>query len=73
METVADKLGLTADQRSKIRDAHAAFAQKFRSQREERKALRQQELEALSAILTPEQREKVRDYVEDQVGTTRGN
>ena len=73
METVADKLGLTADQESKIREAHAAFAPKFRSQREERKALRQQELQALSAILTPEQREKVRDYVEDQVGTTRGN
>jgi Spy/CpxP family protein refolding chaperone len=73
IETVADKLGLTTDQRSKIRDAHAAFAQKFRGQREERKALRQQELEALSAILTPEQREKVRDFVEDQVGTTRGN
>jgi Spy/CpxP family protein refolding chaperone len=67
LEAIADKLGLTDDQRAKIRDAHAAFAEKFQAQREQRKALRQEELKALGAILTNEQREKVKNFVEDHV------
>jgi Spy/CpxP family protein refolding chaperone len=71
LEAVAEKLGLTDDQRAKIREAHAAFAEKFRAQREQRKALRQEELKALGAILTAEQREKVKNFVEDHVETVK--
>jgi Spy/CpxP family protein refolding chaperone len=69
LEAVAEKLGLTDDQRAKIREAHAAFAEKFPAQREQRKALRREELKALGAILTAEQREKVKNFVEDHVET----
>jgi Spy/CpxP family protein refolding chaperone len=67
LEAIAEKLGLTDDQRTKIRDAHAAFAEKFKAQREQRMALRQEEMKALGAILTPEQREKVKNFVQDHV------
>jgi len=73
LESVADKLGLSADQRSKIRDIHATYAEKFRDQRAQRKALRQEEMQALGPILTSEQRDKVRDWVEDRVETSREN
>jgi len=73
LESVADKLGLTADQRSKIRDIHANFAEKFRDQRVQRKALRMEEMQALGPILTSAQRDKVRDWVEDRVETSREN
>jgi len=65
LEAVADKLELTDEQRAKIGEAHAAFADKFEAQREQRKALRQEELKALDDILTPEQREKVKNFVDD--------
>src|SRR5262249_21679524 len=65
LEAVADKLELTDEQRTKIGETHAAFADKFEAQREQRKALRQEELKALDDILTPEQREKVKNFVED--------
>jgi Spy/CpxP family protein refolding chaperone len=65
LETVADKLGLSDDQRNKIRGVRAAFADKFKLQRDQRKTLRQQELQALQGILTSEQRAKVKDVVED--------
>ena len=62
---MADKLGLTAEQRTKIRGMNAAWADKFKSQRDQRRALRAEELKAFAEILTPEQREKVKDLVED--------
>jgi Spy/CpxP family protein refolding chaperone len=65
LEAVADKLDLSADQRNEIRGAHAAFADKFKAQREKRKTLRQEELQAIGATLTQEQRAKVKDFVED--------
>jgi Spy/CpxP family protein refolding chaperone len=65
LEALGDKLGLSSDQRAEIRGAQASFADKFKAQRDERKALRQEELKALQGILTPEQREKVKDFVED--------
>jgi Spy/CpxP family protein refolding chaperone len=71
LEAIADKLGLADDQRTKIRDAHAAFAEKFQAQRDKRKALRREELKALGAILTAEQREKVKNFVEDHVETVK--
>jgi Spy/CpxP family protein refolding chaperone len=73
LETVADQLGLTADQRAKIWEIHATFAGKFEDQRAERRALRQQELGTLNSILTPEQRQKTKDYVEDRLETSRGS
>jgi Spy/CpxP family protein refolding chaperone len=68
LEAVADKLELTADQRNQIRSAHAAFADKFKSQRDQRMTLRQEELKALGALLTPEQQGKVKEFVEDHAG-----
>ncbi len=64
---VADKLGLTEEQRKKIREAHAAFMDKYEAQRNQRRDLRHQELQALRAVLTPEQLEKVKSFTEDRV------
>src|SRR5579863_3953771 len=65
LEAVGEKLDLSADQRNEIRGVRAAFADKFKLQRDQRKALRQQELQALQGILTAEQRAKVKDFIED--------
>jgi Spy/CpxP family protein refolding chaperone len=65
MEAVGDRLGLTAEQRNDIREVRSSFSDKFKSQREQRKALRQEEIQALGAVLSPEQREKAREFVED--------
>jgi Spy/CpxP family protein refolding chaperone len=67
LRAVADNLGLTEEQRSKIREAHAAFVDKYEAQRTQRRDLRHEELKALGAVLTPEQLEKVRSYIEDRV------
>jgi Spy/CpxP family protein refolding chaperone len=67
LEATADKLGLTADQRSKIKAAYSTFATSYASQREQREALRKDELKAMSDILTPEQREKVKHYFADSM------
>jgi Spy/CpxP family protein refolding chaperone len=66
LEAVADRLALTPEQRAKIRETHGTFADKYRAQRQERKALRQEEMTALGSILTPEQREKTKNFVEDE-------
>jgi len=65
LEAVGEKLELTAEQRAKIRGVHDTMAEKFKAQREKRRALRAEELKALAKILTPEQREKVENFVED--------
>jgi Spy/CpxP family protein refolding chaperone len=67
LRAVADRLGLTEEQRSKIREAHAAFAEKYEAQRTARRDLRREELKAMGEVLTPEQREKVKSYIEDRV------
>jgi Spy/CpxP family protein refolding chaperone len=67
LRAVADRLGITGEQRSKIREAHAAFAEKYEAQRTQRRDLRREELKALGAVLTPEQLEKVKSYIEDRV------
>ena len=67
LRALADRLGLTEEQRSKIREAHAAFAEKYEAQRTQRRDLRREELKALGAVLTPEQLEKVKSYTEDRV------
>jgi Spy/CpxP family protein refolding chaperone len=65
LEATADKLGLTQDQRAKIKEAYSGFAARYRAQREQRETLRRDELKAMSDILTPEQREKVKNYFAD--------
>jgi Spy/CpxP family protein refolding chaperone len=67
LRAVADRLGLTDEQRNKIREAHAGFMEKYDAQRTQRRELRRQELNALGAVLTPEQLEKVKSYTEDRV------
>ena len=67
LQTVADQLGLTPEQRTKTRETHAAFAEKYEAQRTQRRDLRREELKALGAVLTPEQLEKVKSYIEDRV------
>jgi Spy/CpxP family protein refolding chaperone len=66
LESAADELGLTAEQREKIRKIHAGYAEKYRAQRDSRRALRREEFTALGAVLTPEQRDKIKDAVEER-------
>jgi Spy/CpxP family protein refolding chaperone len=73
LEGVADKLGLTAEQKEKIKETHAGFIPKYRVQRDKRRELRQKELDALSALLTADQREKVKDFIGDQFELPKGN
>jgi len=68
LEAVSDMLGLSAAQRGEINSVHASFADKFKAQRDQRTALRRQELQALGVHLTAEQREKARDFIEDHAG-----
>ncbi|HWT82650.1 MAG TPA: Spy/CpxP family protein refolding chaperone, partial [Candidatus Methylomirabilis sp.] len=65
LQAVADKLGLTDEQRTKIREAHTAYAGKYQTLRAQRRELLQSELQALGQVLTPEQREIAKGYVED--------
>jgi Spy/CpxP family protein refolding chaperone len=64
---LADRLGLTDEQRGRIREIHASFADKYEAQRTARRDLRREELKAMGDVLTPEQREKVKSYIEDRV------
>ena len=66
LQSAADELGLTAEQREKIRQIHAGYAEKYRAQRDARRALRREEFQALGAVLTPEQRDQVKDAVEER-------
>jgi Spy/CpxP family protein refolding chaperone len=65
LEAAADKLGLTQDQRDKIRATYSRFAATYAAQRDQREALRKEELKAMGDILTPEQREKAKNYFAD--------
>jgi Spy/CpxP family protein refolding chaperone len=67
LRDTADELNLTSSQRTKMVELSAPFAQKFRTMSRERRALLREEMRAVAAVLTPEQREKVRDYCEDRV------
>ena len=60
-------LGLTAEQRQKIREMHAPFAEKYRANRAERRNQVEAELKAIAEELTPEQREKARHYIEGRM------
>ncbi len=65
IQAVGDKVGLTDEQKTKIREAHTAFADRYQKCRAERKELLSSELQALAQVLTPEQREIAKGYVED--------
>jgi Spy/CpxP family protein refolding chaperone len=65
LEATAEKLGLTQEQRDKIKATYSGFAATYKAQRDQREALRKEELKAMSEILTPEQREKVKNYSSD--------
>jgi Spy/CpxP family protein refolding chaperone len=67
LAAAADKLGLTEEQRAKIKAAYSNFAGAYSTQRDQREALRKQELKAMGEILTPEQREKVKNYFADYI------
>jgi Spy/CpxP family protein refolding chaperone len=67
LEATAEKLGLTEDQRAKIKAALSGFAASYTDQREQRETLRKEELKAMGEILTPEQREAAKNYFADQV------
>ena len=73
LQTVADQLGLTPEQRTKIREAHAAYADKFQALRTQRRELLQSELEAMRDVLTPEQRDLVKGFVEDRERSGEGS
>jgi Spy/CpxP family protein refolding chaperone len=73
LEGAADKIGLTAEQKGKLKELHEGFVPKYRGQRDQRRELRQKELDALSALLTADQREKVKDVVGDQFEGPRTN
>ena len=61
---VVEKLNLTPEQKTKLREAHPPFVEKYRAQRAEHRELVQAELKSVSELLTPEQRDKVRSYIE---------
>jgi Spy/CpxP family protein refolding chaperone len=65
----ADKLGLTQEQRDKIKATYSSFTTSYTAQRDQREALRREELKALGEILTPEQRDKVKNYFGDFIPT----
>jgi Spy/CpxP family protein refolding chaperone len=67
LHTTADELGRQAEQRDKIREIHSGFAPKYQTQRAARRELRQDEFKELGAILTPEQREQVKDAVAERM------
>jgi Spy/CpxP family protein refolding chaperone len=73
LEGVADKLGLSNEQKEKIRSTHEGYIPKYREQRDERRQLRQKELDALSDLLTADQKEKVKDFIGDQAESPKGN
>jgi hypothetical protein len=62
LQAAADELGLTADQREKIRQSHAGSAEKYQAQRDARRALRARSSRS-SAVLTPSS-DQVKDAVE---------
>ena len=53
LHAVADKLGLTAEQRDKIREIHAGFASKYQAQRAARRELPEHDRAAAVAVGRP--------------------
>jgi hypothetical protein len=66
LDAIEDVLQLTDDQRREIKQRCENFLTRHSSQRNERISLRKSELNAMSNILTPDQREKVKDFVNER-------
>jgi Spy/CpxP family protein refolding chaperone len=66
LNAAANELGLTAEQRGRIREIRADLASKYQTQRAARRELRQEELKELGTILTPEQRDQVKSFAEER-------
>jgi Spy/CpxP family protein refolding chaperone len=73
LEGAADRIGLTGEQKEKIKETHAGFIPKYRAQRDQRRELRQKELDALSALLTADQRDKIKDFIGDEFAAPKAN
>src|SRR5690606_17904001 len=71
VEAAADKLGLTQEQRDKIKEIRASHAEQHKALRAERRALMQEEMKALGTALTPKQQEEVKELAEDRVETAK--
>jgi len=71
LQAAASNLGLSAEQLNYIEETHATFEPKYRALAEQRRELMRAEMKAIGEILTPEQREQVRDICEDRVVVSR--
>src|SRR5262245_11689732 len=60
IQAFAEKLGLSDEQRTKIRESATAFSEKYQAARAERQELLQDELNKIKEVLTPEQLEKAK-------------
>jgi Spy/CpxP family protein refolding chaperone len=67
LQAAADKLGLTSEQKDKIAAIRTSRAEQLEALRAERRSLLQDELKAISSILTPQQRDKVKELAEDRL------
>ena len=66
LEGTAEKLGLTQEQRDKIKAIYSGLAAKYTAQRDQREALRMGELKVMGDILTPQQRKRVKNVFADR-------
>src|SRR5262245_19806578 len=69
LQSAAEKLNLTPEQRTKIRERIANSADKYRAQRRARHELVEVEFKEIANVLTPEQREEARRHIEHRVVT----
>src|SRR5262249_13198164 len=69
LRAAAEQIGLTTEQRDRIRERLAGSVPKYREQRHARRALVEEEFQAIAAVLTPEQRDKARRYFEQRLVT----
>ncbi len=67
LRAAAEKLGLTSEQQQRIIDAYKSYDEKYEKLSDDRRELLKSELKSVGEILTPEQREKVRNYFQDHV------
>jgi Spy/CpxP family protein refolding chaperone len=67
-KALADNLGLSEAQRQQIAKLHGAYASKFEPPMEQLRRLHEEELEAVEKALTPEQRGKLRHFLEANGG-----
>lgn len=67
LHAAADELGLTDEQRDKIRKIHAGFRDKYHALADRRRTLLHDEFTAIKGQLTSDQQDRMRDLCEDRV------